>query len=389
VCRLRSANGFSYGLALCEADRLFLFRTFSQETKFDKCNNMCPVTVHKWCGYCRFRTCLSTKGFRFFTEASTRVLIDKEPTAVDSRKRKYSGKGILKELNFIPDSVSQDSVFIPQASSPGPGFGCPTPAQAKQVLDQGNSTTLPGKPMSQAGQTKSLAEANPNLLQALTQPIATNTSYNQTQAQNFAKPSFNLRPGTSKAEMASNGQARVQNSQGRGYSPHPGLQPSAFTQQQTRAYTPIPTPTSDFSRATSTPLTSPGHNQLFMPPTSVQQNSYNQFPPNMTYQLPGAPGINNPQVPQVTSHSARNLSQPYPTPQSRMYHNQQAYFPQVRQSRPKVPAPYFNGSALGTKNKKMSGDVGLLMDPVKQDWVKNQQEKYLRYHLRLYRGRGK
>ena len=295
----------------------------------------------------------------------------------------------MKELNFIPDSVSQDSVFIPQASSPGPGFGCPTPAQAKQAFDQGKSSN---PPVSQSSQSQSLAEANPNLLKALTQPIASSTSYSPTLAQSFTKPSFNLRPGTSKAEMASNGQVRPPIPQLRGYTPHPGLQASAYTQQQTRAFTPVP-PTNDYSRATSTPLPSSDHNLAFMPPTSAQQSRHNQYPPNMAYQQhPGVPVSSSPQFPQAAAHSARSLSQPYPTPQSRMYQHQQTYspYPQVKQStRPKVAASYFNGSTLGTRNKKVSGDVGLLMDPAKQDWVNEQQEKYLRYHLRLYRGRGK
>ena len=107
VCRIRVTSTFSYGLALCEADRLFLYRTFSQQPQMEPCQSACPVTVQKWCGYCRFRTCLTTKGFRFFTAASTQHLIDK--TRAPDRKRKYSGKGVYKELNFVSDSITTDS----------------------------------------------------------------------------------------------------------------------------------------------------------------------------------------------------------------------------------------------------------------------------------------
>merc|ERR1719318_410456 len=203
----------------------------------ERCVTMCPVTVQKWCGYCRFRTCLTTKGFRFFTEASTRVLIEQQMPVKDSRKRKYSGKGVLKELNFIPDTVAQDSVFIHNASSPGPGFGCPTPAQAKQALGsssisaQANASTNKGFP------TQSLAEANPNLLQALSQPISTHMSnFNQAKS-SFAKPSFNLMPGLSKSEYASfqagSSQHRAPISHARVMTPLPSaMKEKSFVQMQ-------------------------------------------------------------------------------------------------------------------------------------------------------------
>ena len=229
VCRLRSASGFSYGLALCEADRLFLYRMFSQETKLERCVTLCPVTVQKWCAYCRFRTCLTTKGFRFFTETSTKVHQVSPPK--DLRKRKFSGKGVLKELNFIPDTVAQDSVFIHNASSPGPGgFGCPTPAQAKQALGNFPAQTM--------------AEANPALLQALSQPVSTPTQANLNQAASFAKPSFNLMPGLSKAEYASfqagYSQIRATSPQASVLTPMVtprGVESSAgYSQQQVRAF---------------------------------------------------------------------------------------------------------------------------------------------------------
>ena len=71
----------------------------------------CPVTVQQWCGYCRFKTCLTTKGFRFFTEASTKHLVGKQQGP--ERKRKYSGKGVYKELNFVSDSIAADNINIP------------------------------------------------------------------------------------------------------------------------------------------------------------------------------------------------------------------------------------------------------------------------------------
>jgi len=359
VCRLRSASGFSYGLALCEADRLFLYRTFSQQTKFDRCMSLCPVTVQMWCGYCRLRLCLSTKGFRFFTQASTKVLIDQEPTG-DSRKRKYSGKGIVKELNFIPDSVAQDSIFVPNASSPGPGFGVSTPAHAQQTLGNGISTQaiptpmpnvrqslaeanpllvqLLSKPMSTPGfgistqaiptpmhnVSQRLAEANPLLVQHLGKPISTPvTSFNPSRAPNFAKPSFHLRPGMSKAEIASNAAAPTH--QGRAFAPWPtvGVPSTTFNQQ----------PTSSHPRATTnTPIPpSPSYQNLpFVPPPSAQMGRYGQ------------------------------------------------YFSQ-----------YFDGGSLGTRNQKKTRNVGVLTDPAKQEWVRKQQEKYLKFHLRLFHARRK
>eukprot|EP00092_Neocalanus_flemingeri_P015887 GFUD01017204.1.p1 GENE.GFUD01017204.1~~GFUD01017204.1.p1 ORF type:complete len:712 (-),score=168.54 GFUD01017204.1:174-2309(-) len=416
VCKLRSASGFSYGLALCEADRLFLYRTFTQETQFDKCVSQCPVTVQKWCGYCRFRTCLSTKGFRFFTQASTRVLIDQEPTG-NSRKRKYSGKGIMKELNFIPDSVAQDSIFIPNApsASPGPGFGVPTPAQAKQAFADGASQAQTDPTTVKSTSSQSLAAANPTLLQALSQPISTPvTSYNQSPGPNFSNPSFNLRSGISKAEMASSVQARGPTQQARAFVPPTAVsaQSLAFTQQQQqptpqgRAYTPLPLTSSNARATTSTPLPPMMRDQnlAFMPPSSGQMGMYSQYPTNMAFmQHPGRnaplpPGVvpgNTTHMPQSSAYPSRNShlarTPPFPTPQSRLYHPQ-AYSPypnQVRQPVQSVPTPYFNGSSLGTKNKKGTGTVGVLVDPAKQDWVREQQEKYLKFHLRLYRTRGK
>ena len=137
VCRIRVTSTFSYGLALCEADRLFLYRTFSNRPRMVRCESMCPVTVQKWCEYCRFRTCLTTKGFRFFTEASTHHLMDK--AQAPDRKRKYSGKGVYKELNFVSDSITAENINIPQA---------------------GNTLTSP-QPLSQAEDPRTPSPATP------------------------------------------------------------------------------------------------------------------------------------------------------------------------------------------------------------------------------------
>jgi len=118
VCRLRVSSTFSYGLALCEADRQFLFRTFSHQPEFSRCEAQCPITASQWCDYCRLRTCLSTKGFRFFVQASTQHLISTE--VASERKRKYSGEGVYKELNFVSDAVPVDSldVFVKPPTKP-------------------------------------------------------------------------------------------------------------------------------------------------------------------------------------------------------------------------------------------------------------------------------
>jgi len=109
VCRIRVASCFSHGLALCEADRVFLYRSLTYKTIFNKCRVLCPVTVQKWCGYCRLRTCLSVKGFRFTISASTGHLSSQQPL---HKLRKYSGRGNYKELNFLPDSVNQDAIYL-------------------------------------------------------------------------------------------------------------------------------------------------------------------------------------------------------------------------------------------------------------------------------------
>lgn len=401
VCRLRSASGFSYGLALCEADRLFLYRIFSQESKLERCITMCPVTVQKWCGYCRFRTCLTTKGFRFFTEASTRVLMDQQEPPRDFRKRKYSGKGVLKELNFIPDTIAQDSVFIPNASSPGPGgFGCPTPAQAKQALVNGN-TAQANSSIPRSFPTQSLAEANPTLMQALSQPISTQLSnFNQAQSASFAKPSFNLMPGLSKSEYASfqagSSQFRAPTSQARVMTPlPPGVASSKAYRQQTAGA--VNTLQPQPRAITSTPLPSSlKENNLVPMPTSNPQGRFGQFPPNMYMQHTARgshfPPSNTPTIDKSNAQFRRSTplpsSHPYPNQQTQ-YQHPPAYSPYPQQARQQVQTPYFNGAALGTRNKRMTGSVGVLTDPTKQNWVKEQQEKYLRFHMRLYRNRGK
>ena len=116
VCRRRVSSTFSYGLALCEADRQFLFRTFSQQPQLTKCESLCPVRPSQWCGYCRFRTCLTTKGFRFFVQASTQHLVSTE--VAPERKRKYSSEGVYRQLNFVSDDVPVDSLDVHAAKKP-------------------------------------------------------------------------------------------------------------------------------------------------------------------------------------------------------------------------------------------------------------------------------
>ena len=111
VCKLRVSSTFSYGLALCEADRQFLFRTFSQQPQFSRCETLCPITASQRCDYSRLRTCLTTKGFKFFVQASTQHLISNE--VASERKRKYSGEGVYKELNFVSDAVPVDALELP------------------------------------------------------------------------------------------------------------------------------------------------------------------------------------------------------------------------------------------------------------------------------------
>jgi len=333
VCRLRPASGFSHGLALCEADRLFLYRTFSQQTKLERCLSLCPVTVQKWCGYCRLRTCLSTKGFRFFTEASNKALIDQKPTG-DSRKRKYSGKVIIQEQNFIPDSVAQDSNSIPNAFPPEPGFGVPASVQAQQTTSGISTQSIPTTTKPNLGQ--SLAEANPLLVQLLSQPIS----------------SFNLRPGMSKAEIASSAPARA-------FTPHPiagvQIQSTAYNQQHpSRAFTPI-TPTNSHPRATTSTPIPPSFTQslAFIPPSSAQMGRYSQF-----------------------SQSVPSFSQ------SRLYYSH----PHPQRAGHPMQSPFFNGAVLGLRNEGTRAP-GVLTDPTKQEWVRAQQEKYLKFHLGMFRAK--
>merc|ERR1712129_222117 len=94
---------------------------------------------------------------------------------------------------------------------------------------------------------------------------------------------------------------------------------------------------------------------------------------------------------QSSAHLERNMSMASAHPFANLQHHQ-AFPQQVRQdvkTQPPVASPYFNGAALGTRNKRMTGTVGVLTDPSKQNWVKEQQDKYLRFHMRLYRTRGK
>ena len=73
-----------------------------------RCEAHCPITASQWCSYCRLRTCLTTRGFRFFVQASTQHLVSTE--VGPERKRKYSGEGVYRQLNFLSDAVPVDSL---------------------------------------------------------------------------------------------------------------------------------------------------------------------------------------------------------------------------------------------------------------------------------------
>jgi len=55
-------------------------------------------------------------------------------------------------------------------------------------------------------------------------------------------------------------------------------------------------------------------------------------------------------------------------------------------ARPAEPV-YYDGSLLGSGGVRPGGAAGLLVHPATQTWVRLQQEKYLRYHIRLYHTR--
>ena len=132
VCRIRVTSCFSHGLAVCEADRVFLHRSLTNRTSYNKCEVMCPVTVQRWCSYCRLRACLSVKGFSFPVSTSTGHLSSDQPL---HKLRKYSGTGSYKELNFLPDSINQDTIYFPPPERQSANVNAyqQTPLQANQA----------------------------------------------------------------------------------------------------------------------------------------------------------------------------------------------------------------------------------------------------------------
>ena len=92
ICRLRLVFGFSFGLAICEADKVFLFRCFNNKTVFRRCESSCPVTVQRWCSYCRLKTCLETRGFRFHLNEESKKRSATEDSSREVKVSKLSSK---------------------------------------------------------------------------------------------------------------------------------------------------------------------------------------------------------------------------------------------------------------------------------------------------------
>jgi len=284
---------------------------------------------------------------------------------------------------FITPKTARDPVTynIPNKTSAGPKFGVPVPAQSQQPLVNGISTqSIPTT--IKHNTLQSLAEANPTLVQFLNQSISTpGTSFNKSQSVNVAKPIFNLRPGTSKAEIASSAPALKH--QGRAFTPHPtaGVQSTAHNQQPpSRAFTPIPLTNSHPRATTSTPIPT-----SFIPPSSAQMSQFSQ---SMAFMQRPARG--NPLRPGSATHFPQSSALPgTPLPNTPSFPQSRLYHPYPHQVRQPMRTPYFNGAALG-KKYDVTGDVGALKDPTKQEWVRElreEQEKYLEFHLRLFSAR--
>ena len=256
ACRIRVASCFSYGLALCEADRIFLYRVFANRTQYNKCQVLCPVTVQKWCGYCRLRTCLSCKGFRFMIQASTKHLLEDQGGQGTNRKRKYSGKGVYRELNFVPEPINQDSINVPRSSSRNGTICQPTPS----VFFVNNQSYPAPTPKTQQ---------------------STIPSYH-----NYAQNHLNVHQGYIS-------------------------------------------------------------NSSFQVPRTMTNQSYNYI---NHFLVPGAGNYN------------QNCSR---------------------------PSSIYDGSGLGLSDKRDHGGLGLTNDPSKAVWVAQQQEKYLQYHLNIFKSRSK
>jgi len=341
VCRLRSSAGFSYGLAICEADRLFIYTTLSKQTKYDVCEFPCPITVQKWCGYCRLRACLSTRGFRFSleTEIGASSLQD---ISNNSKKRKLSGHDLTNEEKIGHDVIGQRTTNSSINSS---------------MLD-GNSSTV-----------QSLS---------FTQPSASNLS-----GLDLSRPCFSVKSGVSKAEYASY-QAGVAGLSKTSVPPLDGVNSNTVASVSSVVNTANMNP--ELSRARMNPSTPApaGMSTLNTMASSMQQrNVYNQFNTSLPYNTYN--GAQTGHSSNAQFHGSKNL-----TAHASIGNAQSQYiYPRAFAKQPQYNGSYFDGRMLGSKNSKMAASYGVLLDPSKQLWVREQQEKFLIYHMRLYRNRGK
>ena len=90
----------------------------------------------------------------------------------------------------------------------------------------------------------------------------------------------------------------------------------------------------------------------------------------------------------------QSYSQPFSTSQilnpAQVQDNQRHHLHHVNHPAQIMSTSYFNGALLGTSHKNIGkGRSVLTEDRTMQSWVKEQQEKYLRYHIKLYELRKK
>jgi len=105
VCKIRMTSGFCNGLAICQADQVFIKRTFNNKSRFNKCQTMCPVTVLRWCGYCRLKTCIVSKGFKFIENQSSNVA-GQSVKSVGSLKRKQTDLMTMYSIKEVPTETT-------------------------------------------------------------------------------------------------------------------------------------------------------------------------------------------------------------------------------------------------------------------------------------------
>merc|ERR1719342_1883603 len=98
-------SGFCNGLAICQADQVFIKRTFNNKSRFNKCQKLCPVTVLRWCGYCRLKTCIVSKGFKFIENQSSNVA-GQSFKSVGSQKRKQTDLMTMYSINEVPTETT-------------------------------------------------------------------------------------------------------------------------------------------------------------------------------------------------------------------------------------------------------------------------------------------